>query len=86
MSEIQEIERRLRRLKGVRRAEVAGSVRRRKETIGDADILVISDNPKPVMNYFKIPGTSRASFSIYNTKEEVDKLVIGINEVLQIFK
>lgn len=47
-----EIEDRLRGLKGVKKAQVAGSVRRRKETIGDADILVISDNAKPVMDYF----------------------------------
>ena len=31
---------------------MSGSVRRMKETIGDADFLVISDNPKRVMDYF----------------------------------
>lgn len=49
---IKDIEERLRKLKNVKRAEAAGSVRRRKETVGDADILVISDNPKLVMDYF----------------------------------
>lgn len=34
---------------------------------------------EPVMNFFKIPGTIRASFSFYNTFEEVDRLVAGIN-------
>ena len=37
---------------GVKKAEVAGSLRRRKETIGDIDILVISDNPEKVMAAF----------------------------------
>jgi len=27
------------------------------------------------MNYFDIPGTNRASFSFYNTKEEIDVIV-----------
>ncbi|WP_369752826.1 aminotransferase class V-fold PLP-dependent enzyme [Flavobacterium sp. WC2409] len=30
---------------------------------------------QPIMNYFKIPGTIRASFSFYNTKEEIDAMV-----------
>ncbi|MCL4406372.1 MAG: DNA polymerase/3'-5' exonuclease PolX [Patescibacteria group bacterium] len=42
----------LKRLKEVKRLDVAGSTRRRKETIGDLDILAISSNPKPVMDYF----------------------------------
>ena len=33
---------------------------------------------QPVMDAFCIPGTIRASFAIYNTKEEVDKLVEGL--------
>ena len=32
--------------------EIAGSIRRMQETIGDIDILVVTDNPKHVMNYF----------------------------------
>jgi DNA polymerase (family 10) len=36
----------------VARADVAGSVRRRKETIGDVDFLVISTNPTRVMDWF----------------------------------
>ena len=30
---------------------------------------------QPVMDYFQIPGTIRASFSFYNTKEEIDRFV-----------
>ena len=33
---------------------------------------------QPIMDFYKIPGTVRASFSFYNTKEEVDKLVTGV--------
>ena len=33
---------------------------------------------QPIMDYYKIPGTVRASFSFYNTKEEIDALVKGI--------
>ena len=33
---------------------------------------------QPIMDFYKIPGTVRASFSFYNTKEEVDLLVEGV--------
>ncbi len=33
---------------------------------------------EPIMKRFKIPGTVRASFSFYNTKEEIDLLIEGI--------
>ncbi|AEM70506.1 cysteine desulfurase, SufS subfamily [Allomuricauda ruestringensis DSM 13258] len=33
---------------------------------------------QPIMDFYKIPGTVRASFSFYNTKEEVDKLVEAV--------
>lgn len=33
---------------------------------------------QPIMDFYKIPGTVRASFSFYNTQEEVDKLVEGV--------
>jgi cysteine desulfurase/selenocysteine lyase len=33
---------------------------------------------QPIMSYFKIPGTIRASFSFYNTKEEIDIMVEAI--------
>lgn len=35
---------------------------------------------QPIMDYFKIPGTIRASFAFYNTIEEVDKLVTGVKK------
>lgn len=33
---------------------------------------------QPVMNFFEIPGTVRASFSFYNTKQEIDALVQAV--------
>jgi len=35
---------------------------------------------QPIMDFYKIPGTVRASFSFYNTKEEVDILVAGVHK------
>lgn len=41
---------------------------------------------QPVMKHFGVPATSRASLSIYNTKEELDKLVLAIKKAQKIFK
>ena len=38
---------------------------------------------QPVMDYFQIPGTIRASFSFYNTKEEVDRFVQCLEKTRQ---
>ena len=35
---------------------------------------------QPVMDFYKIPGTVRASFSFYNTRQEVDRLVQGVEK------
>lgn len=35
---------------------------------------------QPVMDFFNIPGTVRASFAFYNTKTEVDELIKGIEK------
>jgi len=40
---------------------------------------------QPVMQRFRIPATSRASFAFYNTMEDVDALVAGIRRVQQVF-
>jgi DNA polymerase (family 10) len=47
-----EIEARLAKLRGVKQVAIAGSIRRRKETVGDGDVLVISDHPDAVMDFF----------------------------------
>jgi DNA polymerase (family 10) len=47
----------LRDLPGVKRLEVCGSIRRRRETIKDIDLLVSSDDPIPIMERFvSLPG------------------------------
>jgi len=43
---------RLGALPGVTQVAVAGSIRRRKETVGDGDLLVIAARPAPVMDFF----------------------------------
>jgi cysteine desulfurase/selenocysteine lyase len=40
---------------------------------------------QPVMHRFNVPATARASFAFYNTKDEIDKLVGGIQKVQRIF-
>lgn len=35
---------------------------------------------QPIMNFYKIPGTVRASFSFYNTKTEIDRFVEGVKK------
>jgi len=35
---------------------------------------------QPIMDFYKIPGTIRASFSFYNTKEEIDALVAAVKK------
>ena len=39
---------------------------------------------QPLMDRFCIPGTTRASFAVYNTKEEVDELVLGLHKAIKI--
>ncbi len=41
---------------------------------------------QPVMEFYGIPATARASFGLYNTREEVDALVSGIHEVIRMFR
>lgn len=72
---ILEIHGRLRELSDVDEVEVAGSIRRRKETVGDADILAISSRPEKVMDFFvSMPevahvlgkGTTKAMIKLKN--------------------
>ena len=37
---------------------------------------------QPIMEFYKIPGTVRASFSFYNTKEEIDTFVTGLKRAV----
>lgn len=40
---------------------------------------------QPVMEFFDVPATARASFAFYNTREEVDKLADAIQKVIEVF-
>ena len=40
---------------------------------------------QPVMQRFQIPATARASLAFYNTKEDIDALVKGIDRVIEVF-
>ena len=40
---------------------------------------------QPVMQHFKVPATTRASFSFYNSMSEVDALISAIQKVQKIF-
>ncbi len=39
----------------------------------------------PVMDYYGIPGTARASLALYNTREDVDALVTALQSAIKIF-
>jgi cysteine desulfurase/selenocysteine lyase len=90
----------LRDIKGLRfigtAKERAGSVSFLLDGIHPYDTGIILDKlgiavrtghhcTQPVMNFFEVPGTVRASFAVYNTKQEVVKLVEGIDRVKRMF-
>lgn len=65
----------MRQAPGIGQVEVAGSLRRRQETIGDIDILVTCDKPQPVMEHFlsypqrqraERAGTTRATIILHS--------------------
>ncbi len=41
---------------------------------------------QPLMERFGIEGTVRASFAVYNTKHEIDKLVEGLERIINFMK
>ena len=41
---------------------------------------------QPIMDYYKIPGTIRASFAFYNTKDEVDTFVNGVERAVAMLR
>ncbi len=40
---------------------------------------------QPVMDFFEVPATNRASFAFYNTRAEVDRLVAALSKVREVF-
>ena len=64
------------------------------ENIHPSDIGTLLDNrgiavrtghhcAQTLMDCYKIPGTVRASFALYNTKEEIDELITGLQKVVK---
>lgn len=41
---------------------------------------------QPIMDYYQIPGTVRASFAFYNTKEEIDAMVSGLKRAVEMLR
>lgn len=41
---------------------------------------------QPIMDYYQIPGTIRASFSFYNTTEEIDRMLAALERALQMLQ
>ena len=41
---------------------------------------------QPLMEFYGIPGTVRASFAFYNTKQEIDSFVIALNKALRMLR
>lgn len=41
---------------------------------------------QPVMEFFKIPATARASLGLYNTREDIEALLAGIRKVKEVFR
>ncbi|MBI2063721.1 MAG: DNA polymerase/3'-5' exonuclease PolX [Candidatus Yanofskybacteria bacterium] len=73
----------LRVLSYVKRAEPAGSIRRMQETVGDLDILVTSDKPSKVMEYFVNMPEAQDVLSSGPTKTSV-RLEIGMDADLRV--
>jgi len=92
--------RELSRLKGVRiigtAEEKAGVISFVMDAIHPHDIGTILDQEgiairtghhcaQPVMDFYGVPATARASIAFYNTHQEIDALVDGIGKVLEVF-
>jgi cysteine desulfurase / selenocysteine lyase len=57
-------------------------------TIVDAEGVAIRTGhhcAMPVMDYFGVPATARASFALYNDRTDVDRLIAGIERAREIF-
>ena len=92
---------RLREIKGLRligtAAEKASVISFTLEGVHPHDIGTILDQEgiavrtghhcaQPLMMRFNVPATGRASFGMYNTREEADALVAGLHKVIEVFR
>jgi DNA polymerase (family 10) len=76
---------RLQQVSGVKQVAIAGSIRRRKETVGDGDILVVATKPDTLMDFFvgmpevvHVHGKGHTKSSVkLNTGMDVDVRVVA---------
>ncbi len=78
MPYIEEILGQLKKVPGVKKVEAAGSIRRMQETVGDLDILVVTDKPSKMMDFFVSMDEVASVHSKGRTKSFV-KLKIGMD-------
>jgi len=83
MPQVRAIEAGLNELPGVEKVTVAGSVRRMKETIGDADILVVSTKPKAIMDHF-VSMPEVVSVAAHGETKSSVKIRSGLNIDLRV--
>ena len=41
---------------------------------------------QPIMDFYNIPGTIRASFALYNTKDEIDIMISALERIIPMLK
>jgi cysteine desulfurase/selenocysteine lyase len=41
---------------------------------------------QPLMDFFKIPATARVSFGLYNTREDIEALILSLKKVIEVFQ
>jgi len=78
----------LKKLEEIEKIEYMGSLRRKKDAVGDIDILVSSNNPKKIVNKFiKLPGIIRVLVSgktktsiLYEDQIQIDLRIVKIGE------
>jgi cysteine desulfurase/selenocysteine lyase len=73
---------------GVVSFEIAGVHPHDAGTILDREGIAIRAGhhcSQPIMDFYGVPATVRASFGVYNTRDEVDRLADGINKVIEVF-
>ncbi len=83
VQQVEEIENRLKKLKEVKKVIAAGSFRRRKETVGDVDILVTSGKPEVVIDFFTKISSVVQVMAKGDTRAAI-KLKSGLNVDLRV--
>ncbi|MDD5096445.1 MAG: DNA polymerase/3'-5' exonuclease PolX [Candidatus ainarchaeum sp.] len=81
---VEELSAKLRALKELRRLEVVGSFRRRKETVGDVDLLAVSTQPEKIMDFFTSMYRDSSIISKGQKKSSI-RLSSGLQVDLRVF-